>query len=56
MKKYMYIKTEDELLFINTDAISYVDCCERVLVMLDGSKFELSEQNCKDVLDEMERR
>lgn len=56
MKKFMYIPTEDGDMFVNVDNISYVDIKDSILVMTDGSRFEMKEPTANDLINALERR
>lgn len=56
MKKFIYVKTDNGMLLVNIDAISYIDCEENWIVMNNDKRFEINSEVCDELLNTLERR
>lgn len=57
MRKFIYVETlYDGEILVNVDNISYINIEEKYLATNDEARFELSEEDCNNLLHELERR
>ena len=56
MQVIIYVKTDNGMLLVNIDAISYLDCKDYWLVLNNGKRFEISFAAFEELLDVLERR